>query len=242
MSNRSWNPLIGLGYASLGIGFLWEVAKNMKGQPSGIDGLGAMQPNGMRGVQSVKQFPAGDISQREDYIISQMKKDAVSPEVVTLATALTSGKCPTERGGLRWCVEIRNYDDVARVLFDAVVNPNSPAAVRYTPDHRTVDMFRSSALMSRIPAGDCDDMVIRLGALYLAHGFGVKTRIVAPKGQPGRWSHIYLVICPPHATGPWRPVDPTEPEKTRARTRKYPYWEIEDAYVDSKRRDRIVES
>lgn len=242
MSRQNWNPLIGIGFASLGIGYLWEAYKTSKGEPESLNGLGAVGadrgvPNG---IKTMKYFPAGNIDQREDYILQQIRKDSLDPRVISEARSILSGRCPAARGGyVDWCVKPKDYDAQVRALYLAITDPNSALAVRYVNDHPVVDLFGSSALMRRLPAEDCDGMAIRLGALLRSVGHGVKTRVVAPKGRPGQWSHIYLMVSPPMQDR-WRPVDPTEPEKTRQRSREFPYWEIESAYVDSKRRDREV--
>ena len=242
MSKKNWNPLIGIGFASLGVGYLWEAWKTRKDEEGGVNGLGAVE-NGRgtsNGIKTMKYYPVGDITQRENYIIDQIRKDSLDPRVISEARAILSGRCPATRGGyVDWCVKPKDYDAQVRALYLAVTDPNSALAVRYVNDHPTVDLFGSSALMRRLPAEDCDGMAIRLGALLRAVGHGVKTRVVAPKGQPGRWSHIYLMVASP-MTNRWRPVDPTEPEKTKSRSSQFPYWEIENTYVDSKRRDREV--
>jgi hypothetical protein len=90
-------------------------------------------------------------------------------------------------------------------------------------------MFRSSALMRRIPTGDCDDMTIRLGAWLLIMGYGVKCRIVAPAGQPGQWAHIYLMATAvPGEFDKWVPLDPTEPQHGFG-------WEVSKSMISSVR-------
>lgn len=272
---NGWNPLIGIGFTALGVGYLWEAMQKGRvipptpiGSPFGLsaDGLrpnypfaqlegkahlGSLGARGIAapqagsqivtdekgrevlfvsdGVRSVKFYPAGSIENRLKFIIDQLKRDSEDRKTITEATAILSGKCPTAKGGLKWCVPVKGWKDEVRMLFFALVNPNSPYALRYTRDHATVDMFRSSELMRRIPAGDCDDMTIRLGAWLRAVGYSVKCRIVAPRGQPGQWAHIYLMVgTPPGENKQWLPLDPTEAQYG-------PFWEVPNSMISSKR-------
>lgn len=291
---NGWNPLIGIGFTALGVGYLWE-AMTKQGTPTPIGtgigraptlGLSAdgLRPNlpyatlegrrqlaalGARGivapkagygvfrdkagrevlvvkdgVRTIKFYPAGSIDNRLRYIIDQIRRDSKDPKTISEATLINSGKCPTANGGLKWCVPskanavvgVREDTNQMRIsmaevenLFWAIVNPNSPFAIRYTRDPINYDAFRSSDLMRRIPAGDCDDMTIRLGAWLMASGFIVKCRIVAPKGYPGQWAHIYLMVAVPAGEKRrWIPLDPTEPQNGFG-------WEVSDAAISSKR-------
>lgn len=277
MSNRrGLNPLISIGFASLGAGYLYEWWRSRDAGnstnpivpeeqlPSSVNGLGLMpasygQPIAAwrelpkydlpkygseakaSGVRTVKQYPAGDIANRENFILNQIRKDSVTPAVISAARSVLSGRCPIVKGGVDWCVQPKDWDGEVRALYEAVVNPNSPYAVRYTRDHVEVDMYGSSALMQRLPAEDCDGMAIRLGSFLRSVGYHVRTRVVAPRGAPGQWAHIYLAVATPAGSADnWKPLDPTEPEATKRYSSKYPYWEVGNDRADPRRRDRDV--
>jgi hypothetical protein len=181
------------------------------------------------GVRTIKFYPAGDINNRLKFIIDQMKKDTKDPKTITEATQIVSGKCPVAKGGLKWCVPVKDWDSEVKMLFYAITNPNSPYSMRYVRDPVDYDGFRSSELMRRIPAGDCDDFTIRLGAWLRAVGYSVKCRIVSPRGQPGQWAHIYLMVgTPPGENTRWRPLDPTEAQNG-------PFWEVPNSMVSGRR-------
>jgi hypothetical protein len=244
---NGWNPLIGIGFTALGVGYLYE-AFNGQPTPTPVGGQTALgyarmppPPKGeplvvQDGVRTIKFYPAGDISQRVGYILKQMRQDAASPQVISEATSILSAKCPVDprsaMKGLKWCIEPKDWKTEKLALFyHSLVDPNSKIALRYTRDPEKFDGFRSSALMSRIPAGDCDDFVIRLGALLMAVGYSVKARVVAPAGQPGQWAHIYLVASdePGNPTpSKWYALDPTEPQHG-------PFWEVPDRLISSKK-------
>jgi hypothetical protein len=270
---NGWNPLIGIGFTALGVGYLWEAMNKSKiptplGSPFGVtaDGLranlpyaslqgrqqlGALGARGIAaprpgsliakdskgrevllmsdGVRTIKFYPAGDINNRLKFIIDQMKKDTKDPKTITEATQIVSGKCPVAKGGLKWCVPVKDWDSEVKMLFYAITNPNSPYSMRYVRDPVDYDGFRSSELMRRIPAGDCDDFTIRLGAWLRAVGYSVKCRIVSPRGQPGQWAHIYLMVgTPPGENTRWRPLDPTEAQNG-------PFWEVPNSMVSGRR-------
>lgn len=165
-----WNPLIGIGFTALGVGYLYEAWKHANGAT--IPAVPATSVNGNRGalgyaggrgdplvlkdgVKTIRFYPAGDISQRVGYIAAQMRKDAEDKDVVTEARRLLSGKCPVERGGVDWCIQPKHWKEEILQLFNAVTNPNSAIAMRYTRDPLKYDAFGSSALHRRLPAGDC---------------------------------------------------------------------------------------
>lgn len=247
---NGWNPLIGIGFTALGIGYLLEAAQK-QGVPTpiggGLRGLGAgpagmrvdlpyatmgklppMKPNG-KGIRTLEMHAAGDIDKRLKFIQEQIRKDSVDPRVVTEARTIVSQKCQTMDGGKRWCIPVKNWKQEIAAIFNAVTNPNSPIAIRYTRDHATVDMFASSALMRRLGSEDCDGMTIRVGALLRAIGYTVKCRIVAPAGQPNAWAHIYLMVgTPPGENKEWISLDPTEAQYG-------PGWEVPDRLISTKK-------
>jgi hypothetical protein len=246
---NGWNPLIGIGFTSLGIGYLWEAySRNKTGTPAtpaepittnglrrrlppGSTGLGYAEPK-KGGIRSMKMHAVGTIEDRERYIREQIKKDSLNPKVISAARAVVSGRCPKADGGVMWCVKPKDSMGEIRLMFKAVVDPNSALAVRYTRDHPTVDLFPSNELLDRLPAEDCDGMVVRLGALLRAIGFHVRTRIVAPAGKPKQWAHIYLMVAPvPGVADGWLPLDPTEPERAY-RARNAPFWEPGTDQID----------
>lgn len=255
---NGWNPLIGIGFASLGVGYLYEAYKGQRSPtPMGGTALGALAPYAERlppirrsrgratapahlgalepmkgvpnGLKSMKFYPAGDIDNRVGRIAGQIRKDSLDPNVVSAARAIVSQKCGDLEGGRHWCVPVKDWKGEIKAVFHAVTNPNSPFAVRYTRDHVEVDMFASSELMARLPAEDCDGLTIRLGSLLRALGYHVRCRVVAPAGAPNQWSHIYLAVAvPPGSKDGWMPLDPSEAQHG-------PFWEVPQSYISTKR-------
>lgn len=255
--SSSPNKLIAVGFATIGLGYLYELFKDgsSPASPLGSDfdglepyaaglppirrtrgatrptALGAIQPQGAvtNGLKSMKFYPAGDIDNRVGRIAGQIRKDSLDPNVVSAARAIVSQKCGSLEGGRHWCVPVKDWKSEIRAVFNAVTNPNSPFAVRYTRDHVEVDMFASSELMSRLPAEDCDGLTIRLGSLLRALGYHVRCRVVAPAGAPNQWSHIYLAVAvPPGSKDSWMPLDPSEAQHGA-------FWEVPQALISTKR-------
>jgi hypothetical protein len=254
-----WNPLIGVGFTALGVGYLWEAYKGGKAPTPLGTNLGALAPYAQalppirrsrgstppahlgalglareqgpvpNGLKTMKFYPAGDISQRVGRIAGQIKKDSLNPNVVSAARAIVSQKCGSLEGGRHWCIPAKDWKGEVKAVFSGVTNPNSPFAVRYTRDHVDVDMFASSELMSRLPAEDCDGLTIRLGALLRALGYHVRCRVVAPAGQPDAWSHIYLAVAVP--PGSKDGWMPLDPSEPQHGA----FWEVPQAYISTKR-------
>lgn len=247
---NGWNPLIGIGFTALGIGYLYEalqkqspvtpIGGDLRGLGAGPAGLrpdlpyatiGKLPPmkRDARGIRTMEKYVAGDIDRRLKFIIEQIRKDSEDPRVITEARTIVSAKCPTMDGGKRWCIPVKNWKQEIAAIFNAVTNPNSPIAIRYTRDHAGIDLFASSALMRRLPSEDCDGMTIRTGALLRAIGYSVKCRIVAPAGQPNAWAHIYLMAgTPPGENKEWVSLDPTEAQYG-------PGWEVPDRMISTKK-------
>ena len=181
-----------------------------------------------KGVRSVEFHTVGDIDDRVNRIIGQIRKDSLDPKVITQARSIVSARCKAYPGGrVDWCVQPKNHKGEIEAIFRAITDPNSIYAVRYTRDHAGVDLFASNNLMDRLPAGDCDDMCIRGGALLRAIGFDVKCRVVAPAGSPNQWSHIYLMVGnPPGENTKWYAFDAAEAQHG-------PFWEVPKQYIST---------
>ena len=239
-----WKPndLVFAGYVMVGAGYALDWFRSRQtAQLSGLRGLRGpsadpatqmpalpytqtgklppMSPTGL-GIQKMKLYAAGSIENRVGFIRDQIIKDSIDPQVITEARTIVSRKCADSDGGKKWCIAPKDYRAEVAAIYRAVVDANFPTAVRYTHDHPGVDLFSGSSLMRRLPAGDCDEQVVRVGALLRAIGYSIKLRIVAPAGHPKEWAHIYLIAgIPPSGNAQWVPIDVTEPQHG-------PFWEV----------------
>lgn len=166
---------------------------------------------GPKKVQKISRHAVKTIEERAGYIKKALQDGSRDPQIITAARLIISQKCKDLDGGKRWCVTPKDNMGEITALFRAVVDPNSPFAVRYTNDHPYEDQFSSANLMMRVPAEDCDGFVIYLGAMLQAIGFPVKMRIVQDSGSQ-TWSHIYLLADVLKGGGKWIALDPTEPQ------------------------------
>jgi hypothetical protein len=81
------------------------------------------------------------------------------------------------------------------------------AHVRYTRDIHRVELLHSARRMLALRAGDCDDMVILLGAMLEATGHPVRLVLVGSNPRkPDLFTHIYLEV---RYRDQWIPLDPT---------------------------------
>lgn len=232
-------PFAPVGFALIAIGAWkdWNAKSRRDGNPMiGTDGLGRQRylpsrglgyaqsmPNdaqdlrfqnghdGPKRVQKSQKYAVKSIQERAKYIKKALLDSSEDPDVITAARLIVSQKCQTLDGGKRWCIVPKDSLGEVRALFQAVIDPNSPFAMRYANDHRFTDQFSSANLSMRIGAGDCDDFVIYLGAMLTTLGFPVTMRIVQDDGSAS-WSHIYLLCDVAKGGNKWIALDPTEPQ------------------------------
>ncbi len=216
MSER--NPLVGWGYLLLGVGLTVEGFRSVTGKapaPSflgkGMGGLGNPEGEAMRKaggvIEKVTTRTVGDINERVRYIRERILKDSLKPEIREKALAVLTRKCGSD-GNKTWCVPPKDYAAEIKALYNAVQDPNSPLALRYTRDHIEVDQYHAADKLLRLKGGDCDDGTILLGAMLRAVGYPVKMRVIQDRGAPS-WSHIYLLVGAPPSGGQmkWAPLD-----------------------------------
>lgn len=115
-----------------------------------------------------------------------IREGSVDDDIKAAGAAVLSRKC-----GDRWCVGPKDYVAEADALFEAVTDPKSPIAMRYTLDHPVVDEFGSAKRGMRMRTGDCDDLSVYLGALLASQGHRPELVTMEAKGAGG-WSHIFL--------------------------------------------------
>lgn len=215
------NPLVGWGYLLLGLGLTAEGFRSVTGKASpanlpfgnrGIAGLGNAEGAAMRKaggvIEKAKTHTVRNIDERVRFIKERVQKDSLKPVVREKALAVLTRKCPVGNGKVDWCVEPKNYEAEIKALYNAVQDPNSPIALRYTRDHVYVDQFTAADKLMRLNGGDCDDGTILLGAMLRTVGYPIKMRVIQDKGSP-TWSHIYLLVGIPPGGGSmkWVPLD-----------------------------------
>lgn len=139
-------------------------------------------------ITKVRTLTVFTIDQRVAEIRRLMLRDSEDPKIIEAARGVLTRQC-----GGEWCIVPKDYDAEAVALFDAVVDPSSPIAIRYTRDHPIVDVFTAPVKMLRLRGEDCDSLVSFLGALLLAAGAIPEMVTVQTKGAD-TWSHIFLRV------------------------------------------------
>lgn len=96
-------------------------------------------------------------------------------------------------------VGVKDYAGEARALFRFVQRK-----IRYVREGAETLQIPEATLQLR--AGDCDDMVILLGALL--RSVGLQVALVVGGYAKDQYSHVWLRVM---VNGRWVPMDPTEP-------------------------------
>ena len=91
----------------------------------------------------------------------------------------------------------------ARAIFDWVKRN-----ITYINDPVGLDEFANPVTTYKRRYGDCEDLTILLGSLYMSIGIPVKLKIIPATKKPSKKWHIYLLIGVPKAKPKyWIPVD-----------------------------------
>ena len=125
-----------------------------------------------------------------------------------------------------WKVPPRQWQQEVNALFDVVIKN-----VRYTLDPDGLELFQSPGRTLEMGIGDCDDMVILLGALLKGAGYPCRIKVIGMRGS-GDFSHVYLLVgLPPASPSRWTALDASREDHP-------PGWEFPKAKVG---RERIYE-
>lgn len=228
-----------VGFSALGLGFFFQAARAAGvfglGTPettptsvgvsgvrrsAGVAGLGRTATpgealrNAPKVIEKVTTRTVKDIQDRVSYIQDRIRKDSLKPEIREKALAVLTRKEPDPGSGKdRWVVPEKDAEAEVVALFNAVRDPASPLALRYTRDHVEVDQYHSANKLFQLKGGDCDDGSILLGSMLRAVGYPVRLRVIQDTSS-STWSHIYLLAgIPPGRADKWIPLDWSVPGK-----------------------------
>lgn len=80
--------------------------------------------------------------------------------------------------------------------------------IRFTKDPLTKESLYPPSELLKIRSGDCDDISMLLGALYLAVGYPARLVTVAANAQAAdEFSHVYVEVEVPPGSGNWVAAD-----------------------------------
>lgn len=155
------------------------------------------------GKPKLKQYDISDIDTRVGLIGELIRKGSLSPDLRERTIEILSLKCDAlgrvSNAGSQWCVKEKDCLGEVKAIFEAIRNPRSKYAVRYTRDAMLADVFTApERTLLKSHGGDCDDYVITLGSMLMGVGHPVRMRVIATRrdGVPDKdapWSHIYLL-------------------------------------------------
>jgi hypothetical protein len=84
--------------------------------------------------------------------------------------------------------------------------------IRFVKDPLTKEVLTPPSELLKVRAGDCDDIAMTLGALYLAIGYPARLVTVAANAQaPDEFSHVYVEVEVPPGSGVWVAADAARP-------------------------------
>lgn len=84
--------------------------------------------------------------------------------------------------------------------------------IRFTKDPLTKESLYPPSELLKIKSGDCDDISMLLGALYLAVGYPARLITVAANAQSAdEFSHVYIEVEVPPGSGNWVAADAARP-------------------------------
>ena len=137
-------------------------------------------------IPKFKFVTARTVEDRERMVREFIREGARDPKVRAAAAGIVSRKC-----GDQWCTGVKDYKAEADAVFDALVDPRSPLAIRYTLDHPEHDMYTSVQKTTQLRIGDCANLVVAMGSYLGAIGHRPEMVVIQAKGAPD-WSHIFL--------------------------------------------------
>lgn len=212
MSEASRKLQIGA-YLMLAGGFVlsaWAQLKNGKNEHGTLDSAddkpkALPAPKGRVGKPKLKNYDVGDLDERVALIGDLIRKGSLNPTMREKAVEIVSQKCDVlgrvqpNGKGTRWCYPEKDCLAEVKAIFEAIRNPASKYAVRYTRDALLADVFTApERTLIKTHGGDCDDYAITIGSMLMALGHEVRLRIIATRKSgvadaQAPWSHIYLL-------------------------------------------------
>lgn len=209
------DKLRGIGYLAMSLGFGISALSILRGEGDPSDDLQAEKKKqrglGLLPPPKVTTHDVSNITERVKLLNKMMKKGHFNPKVVEATRQIVSMKCSDPQGGQRYCVPEKDCWAEVAWIFNAIRNPNSKYSVRYTRDQLLADTFSAAErTLFETHAEDCDGFSITIGAMLMAIGHQVRTRVIGTTGAPDQdFSHVYLItptkFDDPDA--PWAAVD-----------------------------------
>lgn len=161
-----------------------------------------------------------DIDDRIGRLIHEINEGRKEPDVRRIIAATLRGR----KGGAGvWKVPPRAWRQEVNALYGTVIDN-----VRYTLDPHDLELFQSPSRTVQMGIGDCDDMVILLGALLRGAGYPCRIKVIGMAGS-NEFSHVYLLAgLPPSQPTRWIALDPSREDHP-------PGWEFPPSKVGLKR-------
>lgn len=121
----------------------------------------------------------------------------------TAKARIFTGMAIADFCGTEWCVT--PHDTAGEIdAIHGFVRRN----IRYLEDPFHFDTFDSADRTIELGFGDCDDIAVVAGAVFLHAGFPVRIKVIRTAGNES-FHHVYILVgTPKQAPHTWTPVDP----------------------------------
>lgn len=148
--------------------------------------------NMRRKTQKVK-----NVDDRVGVIAKYILAGEMTGDARILAGYATNDYCGTE-----YCIDPHDSEGELAAIHDYV-----QWNVRYMEDPVNHDTYDSADRSIELAFGDCDDIAIVSGAMYLHAGFPVRIKVIRTLGNSD-FHHVYLLVGTPKAApNKWTPSD-----------------------------------
>lgn len=192
---------------------------------NGVRGLSQAFDSSKEGGQLVETRKSGNVTSKiyeirriEDrihHIRAMIDKGYKDPQIIAYTRKLLSQRDPVTG---EWKTPEKNWAAEVVTIFKHL-----RANVRYVHDPEGLDSYASVRRILEWRAGDCDDMVIALGAMLRSVGYRIMLVVVTTTVAPD-WDHIYNQVLVDRT---WFALD--------ASMARPPGWELPAQLVKAKR-------
>lgn len=115
---------------------------------------------------------------------------------------ILSGYATADYCGTEWCIDPHDSEGELAAIHEYV-----KWNVRYMEDPLHYDTFDSADKSIELAFGDCDDIAIVSGAMFLHAGFPVRIKVIKTRGNSD-FHHVYILVGTPKAApNKWTPSD-----------------------------------
>lgn len=146
----------------------------------------------------------------------------------TAKARILTGMAIADFCGTKWCVT--PHDTAGEIdAIHGLIRRN----IHYLEDPLHFDTFDSADRTIELGFGDCDDIAIVAGAVFLHAGYPVRIKVIRTAGNED-FHHVYILVgTPKQAPHTWTPVDPAyyeEPGEEAPGIQEHKIYDLDQNY------------